>query len=96
MRVIDQIGDFKILKTSQGYIVKNVKGKYENHGHFKKLDTCYVIIKLINKRQVPRSKYLRGSALRLSLDKKYLSKVKRKINKDKNKQRYVNINKGIK
>lgn len=93
-RVIDQVGDYKILKASRSYIVKNVKGGYNNHGHFKKLDICYLIIKLLQKRQVPRSKYLRGAALRISTDKDYVNKAKRKIKKDRNKQKYININKG--
>lgn len=93
-RVVDQIGAYKILKASRGYIVKNVRGGYDSHGHFKKLDTCYLIIKLLQKRQVPRSKYLRGAALRISTDKDYVNKAKRKIKKDRNKQKYININKG--
>lgn len=80
-RVIDQVGDYKILKASRSYIVKNVIGEYSNHGHFTQLKTCYLIIKLIRKRQVPRSKYLRGAALRISTDKDYVNKVKRKIKK---------------
>lgn len=93
-REIDQVGDYKILKASRSYIVKNVIGEYSNHGHFTQLKTCYLIIKLIRKRQVPRSKYLRGAALRISTDKDYVNKVKRKIEKDRNKQKYININKG--
>ena len=90
-RVIDQVGDYKILKASQGYIVKNVKGSYKNHGHFKQLKTCYLIIDLIRKRQVPRSRYLRGATLRISTDKNYIEKVKRKIEKDRNKQKYIAV-----
>lgn len=94
-RVIDQIGIYKILKTRNDYIVKNTKGKYNNHGHFKKAKTCYTIIKLIQRNQVPTSHYLRGSALRISTDNKYISKVQRKIDKDNSRQHYININKGV-
>ena len=93
-RVVDQVGDYKILRASRSYIVKNVKGEHSNHGHFKRLKTCYLIIKLMQKRQVPRSKYLRGAAIRISTDKDYVNKVKRKIEKDKDKQKYINVNKG--
>lgn len=44
---------------------------------------------------VPDSTYLRGTALRLSLDEKYIDKINIKIEKDKQKQGYININKGI-
>lgn len=94
-RVIDHIGHYKILKVSRGYVVKNELGGYDKHGHFKRLKTCYTIIRLIQNRTVPKSKYLRGSAIRLSTDKKYIDKATRKIAKDKDKQRYININKGI-
>ena len=94
-RVIDQVGDYKILKASRSYIVKNVKGEYSNHGHFRRLKTCYLIIKLMQKRQVPRSKYLRQSVIRISIDINYVNKVKRKIEKDRNKQRYCNSQKGV-
>ena len=65
-RVIDRVGDYKILKALRDYIVKNVRGDYSNHGHFKRLKTC----------------------------KNYVNKVKHKIQKDKDKQKYININKG--
>ena len=95
MTVIDQIGDYKILK-SHDYIVKNVKGSHKHHGHFKQLKTCYTVIRLLHRGQVPKSSYLRGSALRLSLDDGYKAKEQRKIDKDSNRQLYININKGVK
>lgn len=94
-RVVDQTGDYKILKSSRGYIVKNVNGEYKNHGHFRQLKTCYTIIRLIQKQQVPKSKYLRESAIRLSADIDYVNKVKRKIKKDNDKQHYYNSQKGV-
>jgi hypothetical protein len=48
----------------------------------------------MREKKVPFSKYLQGSVLRISLDEDYKSKVKRRINKMKNKQKYININKG--
>lgn len=95
-RVIDQVGIYKILQDGKGYIVSNTAGEYRHHGHFKRLKTCYTIIKLIQKRTVPKSKYLRGSALRISTDKYYIDKVNRKIEKDKDRTYYSNIGKGVK
>ena len=94
-RVVDQVGDYKILKASRSYIVKNVKGGYDNHGHFKKLKTCYLIIKLIQTQQVPKSRYLRESVIRIVTDIDYTNKVKRKIEKDRNRQYYFNSQKGV-
>ena len=95
-RVIDHIGIYKILQDNRGYVVSNTSGSYANHGHFKQLKTCYTIIKLMQKRTVPKSKYLRGSVLRISTDKYYIDKVQRKIEKDKDRIYYFNPSKGKK
>lgn len=41
-----------------------------------------------------KSNYLRVSAKRITLDKEYIEKINNKMKKDKNKQKYININKG--
>lgn len=74
----------------------NKKGKYKNHGHFRKFNTCLKMIQIMNKKLVPKSSYLRNSALRISTDEKYKEKIEIKIEKDKQKKYYVNINKGVK
>lgn len=89
-RVVDRVGGYKILQNGNGFIVSNTKGEYKNHGHFKRLKTCYTIIRIIGKKQVPRSKYLKGSVLRISTDEKYKERVRHKMRKDKNKQVYIN------
>ena len=48
----------------------------------------------MNKR-VPKSKYLRESARRVTVDKKYIEKIEIKEEKDRNKQHYINVNKGV-
>ena len=53
------------------------------------------LIKLIQTQQVPKSKYLREAAIRISTDIDYVNKVKRKIEKDKDKQKYINPQKGV-
>lgn len=77
------------------HIIINTKGVYENHGHVKYLNTCKRLIYWMEHRIVPNSSYLRESALRLSLDKKYKDKIRHKIEKDKQKPKYININKGV-
>lgn len=78
------------------HIIINTLGKYEHHGHVKFLGTCKKFLKLMDKGIVPDSPYLRGTALRVSLNEKYKSKVLHKIEKDKNKPHYINVNKGVK
>jgi len=50
----------------------------------------------MKKNIVPFSDYLRTSVLRISTDEKYIEKVKIKMEKDKEKEHYININKGAK
>ncbi|MDR7856106.1 hypothetical protein [Tissierella sp.] len=80
----------------KGHIIINTKGKYENHGHVRYLNSCKNLLKLMKRQVVPDSPYLRGTVLRISLDEKYIAKVKNKIDKDKNKQQYFNPQKGVK
>lgn len=92
--VIYDDGKYSIKKFKGSYILCNNLGTYENHGHFKKYDTCLLVIKLMEKNIVPDSSYLRESVLRISTDENYLEKVRVKL--DKGTKKYININKGVK
>lgn len=54
-----------------------------------------MLIGLIEKGIVPDSPYLKETAQRISLNKKYIEKINLKIEKEKNKTHYININKGV-
>jgi len=69
-------------------VIVNQKGEYRNHTHIKRYKTCEMLVKLIYRKEVPRSSYLRTSAKRLTLDQSYIIDIDNKIAKDKNKQRY--------
>lgn len=65
-------------------LVVNTKGEYRNHAHLTKdcankgsikLSTAKTLIDLILKRKVPKSDYLKVSALRLTTDFKYKNKI---------------------
>jgi len=92
-QVVRVINEFTILKGKDDYIVKNNKGEYENHGHFKKLSTCYTIIKLMQKKTIPKSPYLIEAARRITTDAKYKQTLE--LKQLKSKQRYFNSNKGV-
>ena len=94
-RVVGVINEFTILEDEDGYIVKNNKGKYENHGHFKKLSTCYTLIRLMQKKTIPRSTYLLEAARRITIDVKYKQTLELKQLKNKQRQRYFNPSKGV-
>lgn len=94
-RVVGVINEFTILEGKDDYIVKNNKGKYENHGHFKKVDTCYTLIRLMQKKTIPRSTYLLEAARRITIDAKYKQTLELKQLKNKQRQRYFNPSKGV-
>ncbi len=92
---IDMIDGYKIQKGSRDYIVSNVNGKYENHAHFQKLSTCYVVVRLIRKNIIPKSPYLIEAVRRITIDPKYRETLTHKLKKLKREQRYYNSNKGV-
>lgn len=87
--------NYKIIKTYRDYTLINLKGEEKNHAHVQKTDTCFLLIRLIKKQIVPKSKYLQNAVLRLTTDEKYIEKILNKQAKNKNKQQYFNVNKGI-
>lgn len=91
---MDKHSDFKIIKCGNHCVLINTKGSYSQHTHIKRYGTCKLLIDLICNKRVPDSDYLRTSAKRLSRDEKYIRKIEHKERKDRDKQRYYNINKG--
>ncbi|MFW6029670.1 MAG: hypothetical protein ACOCRO_05385 [Halanaerobiales bacterium] len=88
--MIDKPSHFFIRKYRDGWILINKKGERKNHTHLKKKDTCHLLVRLICSGTVPDKGWLRKSALRVSLDPKYKQKIRIKIEKDKQKPKYVN------
>lgn len=75
---IYQNPDFKVYKAGDGYIVHNKHKNFKDgHTHVKNYDTCMVMIKLIERREMPKSKnrYFIQSLIRISNDIKYISKI---------------------
>lgn len=74
---------YRIYECNEYLLVVNVNGRLENHSHFsikgrnkkKVLDTCNMLIKLIEHRRIPRSDYLLQSAIRLTTYKRYKAKL---------------------
>ena len=87
--------DYKIIHNNRNYVLINLKGLWKNHGHFKKDSTCYMLIRFMRNGTVPKSKYLQDAVLRISTDEKYKELVLLKQAKNKDRQFYRNINKGI-
>ena len=94
-RVVGVIDEYRILQTSKDYIVINTNGKYKNHGHFKKLSTCYVIIRLIQRKIIPNKPFMLEAARRITTDSKYKEVLTIKQKKNKQRQHYFNPSKGM-
>lgn len=80
--------------------VFNVKGERENHSHInrghkkKQIKTAQMLIRLVRNKTVPKSHYLRQSALRLTRDVRYRYEILNKIEKDKQKPKFYNVGGG--
>ena len=94
-RVVGVIDEYKILETQRDYIIVNTNGKYENHGHFKKLSTCFVLIRLLQRKTIPNKPFMIEAARRLTTDDTYKQVLSKKQQKNRQRQYYFNSNKGV-
>ena len=94
-RVVGVIDEYKILETARDYIIVNTNGKYENHGHFKKLSTCFVLIRLMQTKTIPNKPFMLEAARRITTDATYKEVLSNKQQKNKQRQYYYNPNKGV-
>lgn len=95
-RILHRHNEYMVIEEdNKGVVLINTAGVYSNHGHLKSLKAAKMMINLIERRIVPKSDYLKETALRVSLNDKYKTDILNKIEKNKNKQSFININKGI-
>lgn len=77
-RVVLYRNQFRIIKINTGFILYNTNKSFRNgHTHLMSFNACISIIKLIERREIPksRSKYFLKSILRVSEDLEYNEKV---------------------
>lgn len=107
---MDRPNHFRIIDNDTYYTVENVKANdFDNfHTHLNKRSNRNkrnvkskdkykvgrMLIGLICNKKVPDSDYLRESAKRLSRDERYIRDIEYKESKDKDKQKFVRINRG--
>ena len=80
--------EFYIRKNSHGYIVIRKNDSGFKHAHVSSMNGCRMLINLISARRLPTSKYLQVSCSRLLTEEEYRGLRQKK-------QRYVNVNKGV-
>ena len=99
---MDKPSHFKIIDNGKYFTIVNEKARdFKNHHtHINKKgkgnrDTCEMLIRLVCKKRVPKSPYLRESAKRIRRDRKYIEKIEIKEEKDKDRIYYFNPQKGV-
>ena len=91
-KILHRHNEYIVIEENnrRGCVLVNSAGKYSNHGHLKKLSTALMMISLIERRIVPKSDYLRCTALRVATDEDYRQAILNKIEKQRNKQKFIN------
>lgn len=72
---MDSKSDFKIRKYRDHYVLFNRKSKSGGHTHIHTRSTCHVLVRLVCKKIIPESDYLKESAMRISRDEKYIADI---------------------
>lgn len=105
-KVVYNYKNYIALDTGRNIVVKNSKGKHENHAHFDRhtnkkgnlnLNTVKTFIRLIDSHRTDiKSRYLYIAAIRVVTDEDYLNDLKR-LYKKKFEDRgcYYNSSKGV-
>jgi len=95
-RIVYQRGDYIVKEITTGYYLYNRKRLSEDeHTHIKTEKTCRDFIDMIYRNRVPDSPYLRISVLRICKDKKFVGRVLHKIEKDKQKPKFIKAQKVV-
>lgn len=72
------------------YTVVNVEGEEENHAHFNSYSTACMVARYVNEKKIPKKKSLLIACKRLTTNEIY----KERLENNKGKEKYININKG--
>ena len=100
---IDKVDDFIVEDKGSYYLVRNTKMKFQEKSghthiskkHYKNAKSCsHKLVYDICNRTVPTDYYLQESAKRISRDEYYIALVEVKQERDQNKPKYYNVNRG--
>ena len=95
-KVGGSLNDDLYIKDCGSYnTVINLNGNYKSHCHIDNRKSAELFKKQVERKIVPRGKYFRSCALRVTIQEGYIEKILVKIDKDKNRTWYRNINKGL-
>ena len=90
MHHVTQIKEFKVIDTCRDAVVINTNiDDYKAHAHFADIRGALECINLINRGLLPKSRYYQTACKRLLTPERYEGLVER------TKEKYININKGV-
>lgn len=78
---------FEVIHCGWYMTIANKKGKDRHHCHVYKEDTAHMLVRLMYKKRIPKSDYLRECVRRVSRDKKYIARIDEAIRKDEKRKR---------
>ncbi len=81
-----ELGQFRIIDCGEYMTVVNVEGSRKNHCHVGKMGTAQMLVRLMKRKEVPDSPYLREAVKRVTLDQQYIARIDREIAKSKGKK----------
>lgn len=98
MKIVTEIGPFKIFRSDDCFVVQNVQMPKFAHSHIKNFRSARWVCEMSMKKQVPYDMpvYLLQSLLRINDDETYCQKVTAVLEKrQRQKDWYFNSQKGI-
>lgn len=88
--------DLYIKDCGKYYTIINLNGKYKNHCHIDNKKSAELFKKQVEHKIVPKGKYFRSCALRVTIQEDYKLKIQNKIAKDVDRQFFYRVNRGLK
>ena len=73
---------FRIIDCGEYMTIVNVDGSRKHHGHVRKMGTAQMLVRLMKRKEVPNSPYLRETVKRVTLDQRYIERIDREIAKN--------------
>lgn len=81
--------DLYIKDCGKYYTIINLNGKYKNHCHIDNKKSAELFKKQVEHKIVPRGKYFRSCASRVTIQEDYKLKIQNKIAKDVDRQFFI-------
>lgn len=76
---------YRIIDCGAYMTIANVDGSRKHHCHVGKMGTAQMLVRLMKRKEVPESPYLRDAVKRVTLDQQYIERIDRAIAKSADK-----------